>query len=40
MPAVTLVAVILAGMLLALARPAPAGENALAGAIRLRPAAP
>jgi hypothetical protein len=40
MPAVTLVAIILAGMLLALARPAPAGENAAAGAIRLRPAAP
>jgi hypothetical protein len=40
MPAVTLVAIILAGMLLALARPAVAGKNAPADAIRLRPAAP
>ncbi|HEX3832048.1 MAG TPA: O-antigen ligase family protein [Solirubrobacteraceae bacterium] len=40
MPAVTLVAIILAGTLLALARPAAVGENAPPGTIRLRPAAP
>jgi hypothetical protein len=40
MPAVTLVAIILAGMLLALARPAASAKDAAAGPLPLRPAAP